>query len=105
MIDTQRSSSLVVFVEQDVEFTLVELSRACRADPGQLIVLVQEGVLTPRGDEPQQWRFEGSALRRARAALRLGHDLDLSPGATALVLDLLDEIDALMALLRRTSAR
>lgn len=105
MNDNQPPATHCVFVEQDVEFTLVELSRACRVDAGQLMVLVQEGVLTPRGDEPQQWRFEGSSLRRARAALRLARDLELSPGATALVLDLLDEIDALKARLRRTSGR
>ena len=99
------SSTVAVFVEQEVEFSLLELCRACSADSGQLMLLVEEGVLTPRGDAPHQWRFEGSALPRARAALRLGRDLELSPGATALVLDLLDEIDMLKARLRRTSSR
>ena len=99
------SSTLAVFVEQEVEFSLLELCRACGADSGQLLLLVEEGVLTPRGDAPHQWRFEGSALPRARAALRLGRDLELSPGATALVLDLLDEICALKARLRRTASR
>ena len=99
------SSTVTVFVEQEVEFSLLELCRACSADSGQLTILVEEGVLTPHGDAPNQWRFEGSDLRRARAALRLGRDLELSPGATALVLDLLDEIDTLKARLRRTAPR
>ena len=99
------SSTVSVLVEQEIEFSLLELCRACSTDSGQLMLLVEEGVLTPRGDAPHEWRFEGSALRRARAALRLGRDLELSPGATALVLDLLDEIDTLKARLRRTATR
>jgi len=105
MSSSQPSTTLSVFIEQEVEFSLLELCRACSADSGQLMLLVEEGVLTPHGDAPHEWRFEGSALRRARAALRLGHDFELSPGATALVLDLVDEIDALKARLRRTSPR
>jgi chaperone modulatory protein CbpM len=90
-----------VVVEEEVRFTLVELSRACRVGVEQLAVLVDEGVLTPSGDASRTWHFEGTALRRARTALRLSRDLQLSAGGTALVLDLLDEIDVLKAQLRR----
>lgn len=90
-----------VVVEEDVQFTLVELSRACRADVEQLVALVVEGVLTPSGDAAPRWRFSGATLRRARVALRLAHDLELSADSTALVLDLLDEIEALRSRLRR----
>jgi chaperone modulatory protein CbpM len=90
-----------VVVEEEVQFTLVELSRACRADVEQLVALVVEGVLTPSGDAAPRWRFSGATLRRARVALRLAHDLELSADSTALVLDLLDEIEALKSRLRR----
>jgi chaperone modulatory protein CbpM len=40
-------------------------------------------------------------LRRARTALRLARDLELSAASAALVLDLLDQIDTLQARLRR----
>ena len=90
-----------VVVEEEVQFTLVELSRACRADVEQLVALVVEGVLTPSGDAAPRWRFSGATLRRARVALRLAHDLELSADSTALVLDLLDEIEALRSRLRR----
>jgi chaperone modulatory protein CbpM len=90
-----------VVVEEEVQFTLVELSRACRADVEQLVALVIEGALTPSGDDPPRWRFGGATLRRARVALRLAHDLELSAASTALVLDLLDEIEALRSRLRR----
>lgn len=103
--ETKLSVTQGVLVEESLEFTLVELSRACRADSAQLAFLVTEGVLTPSGDDPQHWRFAGTSLRRARAALRLSHDLELNPAGVALVLDLLDEIDALRSQLRRLGQR
>jgi chaperone modulatory protein CbpM len=105
MSDSNPSVTHTVLVEEEIEFTLVELSRACRADSEQLRALVDEGALTPSGDDPQHWRFAGAALRRARTALRLTRDLDLNPAGAALVLDLLDEIEALRSQLRRLGRR
>ncbi|MBK1724362.1 chaperone modulator CbpM [Thiocystis violacea] len=96
-----RTVTPCVVVEEEVQFTLVELSRACRTDVDQLVALVMEGVLTPSGEAPERWRFGGTTLRRARVALRLTRDLELNAASTALVLDLLDEIDALRSRLRR----
>ena len=101
MTDRNVSATRVVVVEEEVQFTLVELCRACGAESEQLVALVREGVLTPVGDEPGQWRFGDTSLRRARTALRLTRDLELNPAAVALVLDLLDEIESLRARLRR----
>jgi chaperone modulatory protein CbpM len=101
MTETNEPATRYVLVEEEMQFTLAELSHACRADSEQLVLLVREGVLTPTGDAPPSWRFSGDALRRARAALRLSRDLELDAGAAALVLELLDEIAALRARLRR----
>ena len=90
-----------VIVEEEIRFTLADLSRACRTDREQLVALVDEGVLQPAGSGPDDWMFSGLSLTRARAALRLARDLDLGVAGTALVLDLLDEIDALKSRLRR----
>jgi chaperone modulatory protein CbpM len=90
-----------VVVEEEVVFTLGDLSRACGSDEAELLALVHEGVLEPMGAAPQEWRFSGPSLQRARAALRLARDLELSPAGTALVLELLAEADALRARLRR----
>ena len=94
-----------VVVEEEIRFTLADLCRACRADSAQVIVLVEEGVLEPAGSGPEDWLFSGPSLRRARAALRLARDLELSVAGTALVLDLLDEIDTLRSRLRRAGVR
>lgn len=93
-----------VVVEDAVYFSLQELSHACRTEEAELIVLVEEGVLTPTGDQPQGWCFAGVNLPRARTALRLMHDLELSTAGVALVLDLLDENARLKAQLQHATS-
>ena len=94
----------VTIVEEDRPMSLAEFARACRAREEQVEVWVVEGVLQPRGDAPAQWRFEGAALRRARRALTLTRELEINPAGVALALDLMDEIEALRARLRRLAA-
>lgn len=88
-------------VVEEMHFTLVELSRLCHADVKEVVVLVDEGVLTPSSDENGKWLFCGSTLRRARRALRLTCELEMNPASAILVLDLIDEIEALRSQLRR----
>ncbi|MEW6345479.1 MAG: chaperone modulator CbpM [Paraburkholderia sp.] len=88
-------------VNEEMEFTLVELCRASGASEEELSLWVAQGAFAPHGAEPGEWRFSGASLRRARTARRLAHDLEINPPGIALVLDLLDEIDALRANPRR----
>ena len=88
-------------VEEELHLTLVELSRVCNAPEEQIRSWVGEGVLEPAGGSPQEWRFAGASLRRTRVAVRLARDLELNTSGVALALDLLDEIEALRAQLRR----
>ena len=100
---SQAPSSMFEFsvVEEDLQLTLAELCRACRAPEAQIHVWVVEGVLEPIGAAPHEWRFAGASLRRARLAWRLTQDLDINAPGVALALDLLDEIATLRAGLRR----
>jgi len=92
-------------VDDDPPMTLAELARACRAREEQLQVWVVEGVLEPIGQAPEEWRFSGVALRRARMAVSLARDLEVNPPGIALALDLMEQIEALDARLRRRAAR
>jgi len=105
MAENPSSSLETVLVDESVCFTLVQLCQACRSDTVTLVELVREGVLEPAGSAPDDWQFTGPALRRARAALRLGKELELDIAGTALVLDLLDEIESLKSRLRRAGVR
>jgi chaperone modulatory protein CbpM len=92
-------------VEEDVEFTLVELCRASGASEEQLILWISEGAVEPQGAGPQEWRFGGASLRRVRTAQRLARDLEINAPGIALALDPLDEINALRARSTRSHGR
>ena len=88
-------------VEEDVELTTVELCRACRTSEHEIELWVIEGVLQPRGESRDSWRFGGNALARIRLATRLRRDLDVNTSGVALALDLLDRIAELESRLAR----
>jgi chaperone modulatory protein CbpM len=90
-----------VVVEEHVVFSLPELCRASGASREDVRELVLEGLLQPAGKVPDDWRFDGLALHRARTALRLSRELELSWSAAAIVMDLLAEIENLQARLLR----
>lgn len=89
-----------ILIEEHTELTLTDFCGACRVQSDTIVALVDEGVLEPTGGDRLQWRFSGSQLRRATAALRLQQDLGINAAGVALALDLLDEIDRLRAQLR-----
>jgi chaperone modulatory protein CbpM len=82
-------------VEHDVHMTIVELAQATHTPEDLIMAWVSEGVLSPAGASPQDWRFSGSSLQRAKMAARLMHDLELNLPGVALALNLLDELDRL----------
>jgi chaperone modulatory protein CbpM len=79
-------------VENELHMTIVELSHASRTPEEMIMSWVSEGVLSPSGSTPQDWRFSGDSLRRAKTAAHLTHDLELNVPGVALALELLDEI-------------
>ncbi len=92
---------LTAFVmEEQTGLTLDDLCRACTVDSVLIGELVEEGILHPAGDIPEQWRFTGLHLHHAKVAVRLQRDLGVNLQGAALVLQLLEELDALKARLR-----
>ncbi len=90
-------------VENEVHMTIVELSHASRTPQELIMTWVSEGVLSPAGSSPEDWRFSGDSLRRAKTAAHLTHDLELNVPGVALALDLLEEISELRSRLKRES--
>jgi chaperone modulatory protein CbpM len=88
-------------VENEVHMSIVELSHASRTPEDMIMSWVTEGVLSPTGSSPQDWRFGGDSLRRAKTAAHLTHDLELNVSGVALALDLLDQIAELRAHIKR----
>jgi len=105
MADSSGYAVDTLVVDEQLVFTLTTLCQATGADTEQLLALVQEGLLQPQGERPEDWRFSGAAMPQARMALRLMRDLDIGLSGAAVVMDLLAEIDRLRAQLRRLGAR
>ena len=82
-------------------FTLEEFARACAVDHQWVLLHVEEGMLLGAGDGVADWRFSGHDLWRARRIRAIERDFDAVPELAALVADLLEEVEALRARLRR----
>ena len=92
-----------LILEDQSELTLADLCRACAIDDVVIIEMVEEGVLTPAGEAPAQWRFSGLHLQHAKVAVRLQRDLGVNLQGAALALQLLEEMEQLRARLRGLS--
>jgi chaperone modulatory protein CbpM len=88
-------------LEEDVELSLAQICRACRLSAEQIVELVDQGVIEPRGREPVSWRFQGISLRRVHFTQHMQRDLGVNAPGAALALDLLDELEQLRSRLRR----
>lgn len=90
-----------IVLDERTEVTITELCHACTSSTDWVLSLVDEGVLEPVATRDDDWRFSGTALRRALTARRLQRDLGVNLPGIALALDMLDEIETLRARLRR----
>jgi chaperone modulatory protein CbpM len=90
--------------ETDFELTLGDLARCCELSAERLLILVDEGILEPRGSSERDWRFDAVDLARARCARRLERDLGLNAAGIALALELLEESRALRSRVRLLEA-
>ena len=86
-----------VLLDEHFHLTLIEFSRACTYKTEWIVELVEEGILEPRGDAPDDWLFSAASLDRARKALRLQQDLEINMAGIALALQLMDELNNLRA--------
>ena len=80
-------------LEEQNEFSITEVCSICSVEERQVVELVEQGIIERHS--VTQWRFSADDLRRARISLRLQRDLGVNPAGAALVLDLLERIEAL----------
>jgi len=75
--------------------SLSELTRFCDTTADWVVRLVDYGVVAPVRTTGPEWEFTPPHIARARKAARLMRDLGLNVAGVALVLDLIDQRDAL----------
>lgn len=91
--------------DEDACLTLEELCSACALERDWLVVRVREGLVpatsAAAGSAATEWRFTTTTLARVRRMREIERTYDAAPELAALVADMLEEMDALRARLRR----
>jgi chaperone modulatory protein CbpM len=101
MVDNGKHILSGVVIDEVNKITIDEVTRFCSVRRERVVALVMEGIVEPEGGAPEEWRFNGRELSRARRALRIESDLDVNLAAVAIILDLLDQIEELQSALGR----
>lgn len=86
-----------VVIEESEALSLSELCQICNVEVEWITALVNEGILEPAGTQSENWFFSGVALRRVQVVRHLQRDLDVNLSGAALVLELLEERNVLLA--------
>jgi chaperone modulatory protein CbpM len=94
---TRKEVTVIEVLDDNGSLTLVEFIATTHLERERLVEFVDVGLLEPTGQLIDQWRFANRDLRRVRAAQRLINDLGINPSAAALILDLIEERDELLA--------
>jgi len=87
-------------LEETTALSLSDMAKRCAVETHIIIEMVEEGVLEPQGQRPEEWQFHGLDLIRLHRALRLQRDLEVNLPGIALAMDLLEELDELRARIR-----
>jgi chaperone modulatory protein CbpM len=88
---------------QDMLLTLEDLARLCAVERDWVLAHVEEGLLPCRVEGETRQLFSSAALVRARRMRRIERDFDAAPELAALFADMMEELDAMRALVRRSS--
>ena len=87
--------------EQMDFLTLEQLCSACALERDWLVERVREGLIPATGGSDLEWRFTTTTLSRVRRMREIERTYEAAPELAALVADMLEELDALRARLRR----
>jgi len=88
-----------IIEDNENNITLGHVCNKCKTTPEMIIKMVNEGILSPRGDRKIKWRFSFSAIDTILKVQRLQNDLNVNLAGAALVLHLLEKVDRLEALI------
>ena len=89
-------------IDEDKTLNLVELSERCMTSENEIAEIVFEGVIHPVKIQEESWRFSRETLWRVKKVKRLRRDLELNMAGAALTMQLLDRIEELEKMIRRT---
>lgn len=93
--------TVIEILDETGALGIVELATCACVEQARVVEMVEAGLLEPLGETIEQWRFASRDMRRLRAAQRLVEDLGVNLAGAALILDLIEERDALLRRLQQ----
>lgn len=81
----------------NVQWRMQDFCQVADLPAERLIEIVEQGILEPSGQGPEEWLFDDVALAIAKRAVRLQRELEVDWPGIALALSLLDEMEQLRA--------
>lgn len=94
-----------LWLHEHYQFSLSELAELSGLPETELQMWVEDEVLVPLNPEADQWTFGADILLTIRKACRLHKELDLEPHSVALLIKLLERVQALEAEVRDLQAK
>jgi chaperone modulatory protein CbpM len=88
--------TVIEIVDDTAALSFVDLLACTQVEQTFVIELVDMGLLEPEGPAIEQWRFASRDLRRLRSAQRLVNDLGVNLAGAAVILELIEQRDALL---------
>ena len=95
-----KKSIKIEILDEYFEFSLADLCQCCTVQAETIIDMVEEGMLSPSGSSPADWRFTGTAQRHVEITLHLQRDLRINLPGAALAIELMEEIELLRSKLQ-----
>ena len=95
------SDEITGAVLEGASLTINQVCAVCAIEEEWIVRHVQEGLFSVAGTTVTEWRFSSADLRRAQRMRALERDFEAAPELAALMADMLEEMDALRARLRR----
>ncbi len=84
-----------IIIDHHPHYSLSQLCLETAVHAEWVMSLVDEGILDPAGETPEEWRFPLECCHTISVVIRLQRDLGLNLAGVALALELLEEVEAL----------
>lgn len=86
--------------EEFFYLSLQEITDSFGVTKDVIVEIINEGIIDVASNNEAEWQFNNEAVGRIRTVLQLQRDLNINLAGSALVLELLAEIDNLHHLLK-----
>ncbi len=86
-------------LDETTAYSLHQCCTLCRVNAQMIYEMIDEGIISPIGDNPRNWYFGTIEIKRIQITLRLQQDLRVNLPGAALALDLLEELAESQALI------